>query len=183
MARRRSRAPVAQGIEQRPSNPPVGGSIPSWGTKRGSDLRILTVGQSLFRVKLIESLWNSPGRVERAAGLTITEGSHSPKIAGLPDAAGATSVAEHPSARAGNSAPELTSANSGCTGVSAKSRGGFRLSGRFVVSLQQMKLQTRSGITPAPGLLAHRPGSRGAQGSDRSGRALRGGSPAWRFAE
>jgi hypothetical protein len=27
-------ASVAQGIEQRPSNPPVGGSIPSWGTKR-----------------------------------------------------------------------------------------------------------------------------------------------------
>ena len=26
-------APVAQGIEQRPSNPPVGGSIPSWGTE------------------------------------------------------------------------------------------------------------------------------------------------------
>jgi hypothetical protein len=25
-------ASVAQGIEQRPSNPPVGGSIPSWGT-------------------------------------------------------------------------------------------------------------------------------------------------------
>ena len=35
--RRRRSAPegnasVAQGIEQRPSNPPVGGSIPSWGT-------------------------------------------------------------------------------------------------------------------------------------------------------
>ena len=37
--RRRRSAPeghasVAQGIEQRPSNPPVGGSIPSWGTNR-----------------------------------------------------------------------------------------------------------------------------------------------------
>ena len=30
--RHATRAPVAQGIEQRPSNPPVGGSIPSWGT-------------------------------------------------------------------------------------------------------------------------------------------------------
>ena len=29
----RRHAPVAQGIEQRPSNPPVGGSIPSWGTR------------------------------------------------------------------------------------------------------------------------------------------------------